>query len=112
MTQDVPTGKNLILSASFEKESIEPDHAAGTLSLYHGDDKVGEAQIRIQLGACVDRRRRPVRRPPGGRLLTDDYPGEAPHRFTGGTINRVAIDVSGEPYIDLEREAQLMLMRE
>ena len=35
-----------------------------------------------------------------------------PFRFTGGTIKRVAVDVSGEPYIDLEREAQGMLMRE
>ncbi len=34
------------------------------------------------------------------------------YRFTGGTIKRVAVDVSGEPYIDLEREAQAMLMRE
>jgi arylsulfatase len=31
---------------------------------------------------------------------------------TGGTITRVAVDVSGEPYLDLEREAALMLMRE
>jgi hypothetical protein len=37
--------------------------------------------------------------------VTDDYPGEMPWRFTGGTIKRVAVDVSGEPYIDLEREA-------
>jgi arylsulfatase len=47
-----------------------------------------------------------------GEAITDDYPGESPHRFTGGTIQRVAVDVSGEPYIDLEREAALMLMRE
>ena len=33
-------------------------------------------------------------------------------RFNAGTIKRVAIDVSGEPYIDLEREVQGMLMRE
>lgn len=44
-------------------------------------------------------------------MITDDYPGEAPHRFTGGTIKQVAIDVSGEAYVDLEREADLMLMR-
>ena len=31
---------------------------------------------------------------------------------TGGTIKRVAVDVSGEPYLDLEREAQAMLARE
>lgn len=30
----------------------------------------------------------------------------APYRFTGGTINRVAIDDSGEPSGDLEREAR------
>ena len=44
--------------------------------------------------------------------MTDDYAGEAPYRFTGGTINRVAVDVSGEPYLDLEREAQAMMSRE
>ena len=47
-----------------------------------------------------------------GDPVTEDYPGERPYRFIGGTINRVAVDVSGEPYIDLEREAQGMLMRE
>jgi hypothetical protein len=35
-TEDLPTGENLILSASFEKEAQEPSWAAGTLSLYHG----------------------------------------------------------------------------
>ncbi|TCO34541.1 hypothetical protein EV652_102607 [Kribbella steppae] len=43
---------------------------------------------------------------------TDDYAGEPPYRFTGGRINRVAIDVSGDSYLDLEREAALMLLRE
>ena len=32
--------------------------------------------------------------------------------FTGGTIRRVAVDVSGEPYVDLEREAAAMMMKE
>ena len=44
--------------------------------------------------------------------MTADYPGTRPWRFTGGTIRRVAVDVSGQPYIDLEREAAAMLMRE
>jgi hypothetical protein len=35
-----------------------------------------------------------------------------PYRFTGGIINRVVIDVSGEPYLDLERQAAAMLARE
>jgi arylsulfatase len=32
--------------------------------------------------------------------------------LTGGTIKRVAIDVSGRPYVDLEREAVAMVARE
>ena len=40
---------------------------------------------------------------------TINYPGEQPRRFTGGTIRRVAVDVSGEPYLDLQREAAAMM---
>jgi hypothetical protein len=40
----------VFLSASFEKERIEPTYAHGTLSLYHGDEKVGEGKIKTQLG--------------------------------------------------------------
>jgi arylsulfatase A-like enzyme len=111
-SEDIPTGQHLILAASFEKTALEADHTTGTLSLYHGDHKVGEAQIKTQLGAFsvagsglfVGRH--------SGEPVTDDYPGQPPYPFTGGTIDRVAVDVSGEPFIDLEREAQLMIMRE
>jgi hypothetical protein len=48
----------------------------------------------------------------GGEPVTEDFPGPHPYEFTGGTINRVAVDVSGEPYVDLEREAAAMLARE
>ena len=86
--------------------------AIGTLSLYHGDVKVGEGRIKTQPGKfslagdglCVGR--------DSGDPVTEDYPGTAPYAFTGGTINRVAIDVSGEPYVDLEREAVAMMARE
>src|SRR5688500_915525 len=47
-----------------------------------------------------------------GEAVTDDYPGEAPWPFTGGTLHRVAVGVSGTPYVDLEREAAAMLSRE
>ncbi len=111
-TEDVPTGHNLILAASFEKTSLAADHTSGTLSLYHGDYKVGEAQIKTQLGAfAIAGSGLYVGRHPG-EPVTDDYPGEPPYSFTGGSIDRVAVDVSGEPFIDLEREAQLMIMRE
>jgi arylsulfatase len=53
-----------------------------------------------------------VRRPDSGEAVTDDYPGPAPWRFTGGTIRRVQVNVSGKPYVDLEREAVAMMSRE
>ena len=55
-------------------------------------------------GLCVGR--------DSGEPVTGDYPGEHPYPFTGGTIRRVGVDVSGKPYIDLEREAAAMLARE
>ena len=112
-TKDVPVGEKLILAANFEKDGEDPPGVAtGMLALYHGEEKVGEARIKTQPGKfsiageglCVGR--------DGGEPVTGDYPGAHPHTFTGGTIHRVAVDVSGEPYIDLEREAAAMLARE
>jgi len=47
-----------------------------------------------------------------GEPVTDDYPGERPWAFAGGTIKQVIVDVSGEHYIDLEKEAVAMMSRE
>jgi arylsulfatase A-like enzyme len=112
-TEDLPTGENLILSASFDKDGQEaPGVATGILSLYYGDHQVGEGRIKTQAGKfsiageglCVGR--------DGGEPVTDDYPGSIPWEFTGGTIHRVAVDVSGDLYVDLEREATAMMSRE
>jgi arylsulfatase len=111
--QELPTGEDLILSAAFEKDGEDPPGVAvGTLSLFHDDVKVGEGRIRTQPGKfslagdglCVGR--------DSSDPVTNDYPGTAPWAFTGGTIKRVAIDVSGDPYVDLEREAVAMMARE
>src|SRR4051812_37449689 len=49
--EDLPTGEGLILSAAFEKDGEDPPGVAtGILSLYHGDNKVGEERIRTQPG--------------------------------------------------------------
>ena len=112
-SEDVPVGENLILAANFEKDGEDPPGVStGILTLYHGEKKVGEGRIKTQPGKfsiageglCVGR--------DSSEPVTSDYPGPHPHEFTGGTINRVAVDVSGEPYIDLEREAAAMLARE
>ena len=41
--------------------------------------------------------------------IRDSVPGTQPCAFTGGTLHRLAVDVSGEPYLDLERKAVAML---
>ena len=108
---DLPVGKNLILSAAFVKDGQEgPGIATGILSLYIGDKKVGEGRIKTQpgqfgLGSGVTAGR-------SARAVSSDFPGERPWRFTGGTIRFVAVDVSGEPYVDIERQAEAMLMQE
>jgi arylsulfatase len=112
-SEDIPVGENLILAANFVKDGEDPPGVStGILSLYHGETKVGESRIKTQPGKfsiageglCVGR--------DAGEPVTDDYPGTHPYKFIGGTINRVAVDVSGEPYVDLEREAAAMLARE
>ena len=111
--ESLPVGQNLILSASFDKDGEDsPNVATGILSLFHGEKKVGEARIKTQPGMfslageglCVGR--------DSGAPVTGDYEGNHGARFTGGTIKRVVVDVSGDPYVDLEREAQAMLARE
>ena len=112
-TEELPIGKNLILSASFEKDGEDPPHVpTGILTLYYGDKKVGEGRIKTQPGGYMIAGEGLAVGRDVGDPVTQDYVGEAPFRFTGGTINRVAVDVSGEPYIDMEREAVAMLMRE
>jgi len=112
-TEDLPIGDNLILAASFEKDGEDPPHVStGILSLFYGDRKVGEGRIKTQPGMFSLAGEGLAVGRDGGEAVTDDYPGVAPHRFTGGTIHRVAVDVSGEPFVDLEREAAAMLARE
>jgi len=110
--EDLPVGADLILSASFDKDGeVEPGTATGMLSLYIGDKKVGEGRIKTQPGAyAIAGAALTVGRSQGA--VSGDFPGKRPWRFTGGVIKGVAVDVSGEPYVNLEREAVAMMARE
>lgn len=82
----------------------------GTLSLYIDNEPVGKSDIVTQPGAfclvgdgiCVGR--------DSASPVTPDY--DAPFAFTGGTIDRVIVDVSGEPFLDHEKEVMAWIMRD
>ncbi len=84
----------------------------GTLTLHVNDKPVCEGRIKTQPGKfSLAGEGLNVGRD-GGEPVTDDYPGESPWPFVGGEIERVIIDVSGDPFIDLAREAEALFARE
>jgi len=109
-TKPVPAG-DCRLSASFEKSGTGTP-TEGLLSLYINTEKVGEAKIKTQpgkfslagegLNVGMDR----------GEPVTSDYPGDAPWAFTGGTIHKVIVNVSGDPWVDREKEVQAAFARD
>jgi arylsulfatase A-like enzyme len=107
---EVPTG-HITLGVEFAKLREEPKGVAnGTLKMFIGDDLVAEGRMKTQpgkfgLGGGGLRVGRD-----GLQGMSDDY--EAPFPFSGGTINSVMLNVSGEQYVDLEKEAQAMFSRE
>jgi hypothetical protein len=40
------------------------------------------------------------------------YPGDSPWAFTGGTIHKVIVNVSGDPWADREKEVQAAFARD
>ena len=106
---EIPTGENIILSASFEKQKEDPPGVAnGTLTLFINDKAVGTMPMKTQPGSFGLDGGLLIGRT-GGSTVTGDY--IAPFPFTGGTLKRVVVDVSGEAYLDLERQAEAMLRR-
>jgi arylsulfatase len=103
----VPMGK-VILSAEFTKEKEEPLFVAnGTLKLYINNDVVAEGKMKSQPGAFgLAGRGLVVGRQSADPVSTEYTP---PFKFTGGTIQRVSIDASGEGLVDLETEVMAML---
>ena len=109
-TEEIPTGAR-VLSAVFEREGTSMP-TTGTLSLFVDDKKVGEGPIMTQPGnfSLVGEGLNIGK--DAGEPVTDDYPGSRPYAFSGGTIREVIVDVSGEPYLDLEKEAIALMARE
>ena len=108
--EPVPTG-HVVLSATFEKEGTSFP-TEGQLSLHIREQKVGEGTIRTQPGKFGLGGGGLVVGRSGAEPITDDYPGERPWAFVGGTIRRILIDVSGESFVDLASEARAAFARQ
>ncbi|MCB1251260.1 MAG: arylsulfatase [Acidimicrobiales bacterium] len=97
-----------VCAAEFVAEGPSADPAtpgtAGTLTLYVDGEAVGSAPIVTQPGyfcltgdgICVGR--------DSASAVTPAY--QAPFPFTGGTIDKVVVDVSGERYLDHEAQVR------
>jgi len=108
---EVPTGSR-VLTAEFQKTGDDEKtiSATGTLTLYIDTDAVCSGELMTQpgmfglsgSGASVGRG--------NGSSVSSDY--EGPFPFVGGTIERVVIDVSGDHYVDHEKEVLAYLARD
>lgn len=97
-----------VCTADFAVKGKSEDPAmpgfAGTLTLYVDDQEVASGEIVTQPGVfclvgdglCVGR--------DSASPVTPDY--TAPFRFTGGTIEKAVVDVSGKRYVDHEAEVR------
>jgi arylsulfatase A-like enzyme len=108
---DLPPGTH-VLTAEFEKtgDDDETKGAIGTLTLYVDTVPVGSGDVLTQPGMFGLS---------GGGLAVGrsgaSSPSpeiEAPFAFTGGTIDRVVVDVSGDHYVDHEKEVLAYLARD
>ena len=108
----ITAGKH-VLGVEFTKDDATATATIGTVTLYVDDHAVGELKkVKTQLGKfalCGEGLN--IGRD-GGAPVTEDYPGVRPWAFSGGTIRQVIVDVSGEEYVDLEKEAMAMMERD
>ncbi len=107
----LPTGP-CVVGVEFTKSGQTPAETTGTFALFVDGTQAGSMQGKIQNGKfnlCGEGLN--IGRD-GGAPVTLDYPGSRPWAFSGGTIEQVIIDVSGDPYLDLEKEAIAMMKRD
>ena len=108
-TQPLTPGPHVV-TAEFTAggSSDDPDMpgTTGTLTLYVDDVEVGSDRIVAQPGyfcvvgdgICVGR--------DSASAVTPDYADRGTFPFTGGTIDRVVVDVSGDRYVDHEAQVR------
>jgi arylsulfatase len=114
LVSDIDVSKGpCILGVEVAKQAQTPAATTGQLTLFIDDRQVGElGDVKIQNGKfalCGEGLN--IGRD-GGAPVTLDYPFDRPPALRGATIKRVIVDVSGEPYLDLEKESLAMMSRD
>jgi len=94
--------------------STDPEQPgfAGTATLYIDDEAVGAGEVITQPGyfclvgdgICVGR--------DSASPVTSDYADRGDFAFTGGTIDKVVVDVSGEHFVDHEAQVRAWLLKD
>ena len=107
----LPPGRH-VLSAEFAKTGDDEatSSATGTLTLYVDDDAVGSGEIMTQPGMFALAGDGLAVGRDSGSPVTHAY--APPFAFTGGTIERVVVDVSGDHFVDHEMEVIAWLARD
>jgi arylsulfatase len=95
-----------VLTADFAASgpSQDPDHpgTAGTLTLYVDDDEVGSGELITQPGYfCITGDGISVGKD-SASAVSPQY--TAPNPFTGGSIEKVVVDLSGDRFVDHEAQ--------
>ena len=106
---NIPTGHHQ-LGVRFRPDGKEGNSPVGEAMLYFDSESVGSMHIMTQAGyfslvgagLLVGRAE--------GQPVCEDY--ETPFAFTGGKIKQLLVDVSGERYRDMVKEAAAMLARD
>ena len=103
VSEELTPGKHALGMEFVREDAGEHGESLGTTMLYVDDQAVAKGPMRSQAGKftlsgdglCIGF--------DGGDNVSQQY--KNPGTFTGGTIFGVAVDVSDEVYLDLEKEA-------
>jgi len=104
---EITTGKHAFTAEFVKTGDDKTMSAVGTLTLFIDMKQVGQGTIMTQPGMFGEGLSIGS---DSGAPVSPDY--AAPFRFTGGKIERVLVDVSGDNYVDHEKELSAWLMRD
>jgi arylsulfatase A-like enzyme len=104
---EITAGKHAFTAEFVKTGDDKTMSAIGTLTLFMDMKQVGQGTIMTQPGLFGEGLSIGS---DSGAPVSPDY--AAPFLFTGGTIERVIVDVSGEQYVDHEKEVRAWLIRD